>query len=157
MAQRSQRKFEVIMKNTVLIVFALLILSSCTKNNYGCGATDPKEPAINIRILDSEGNSLIGEDNLYKPSEITLTRGKQTIYLLFNENDNETSILLYFTEIVSGVDYQLKLNDQETDILKLDLKISESECFDVLYVEAFYLNGEEIQLDNDSFSYIIRK
>ncbi len=146
------------MKNILIVIFSFLMLSSCSKKSDDCAATDPKEPAFNIRIMDAEGNSLIGEDKIYKPSEIKLSRGSQTIFLIFEDaNDGETYIRLYYPEMESEKDYQLKLNEQEIDILNLKLKNIEGECFDFLSVEAFYVNGIEIQLDNDSYSYIIQK
>ncbi|MEH6763183.1 MAG: hypothetical protein V7655_01690 [Aequorivita antarctica] len=144
------------MKNTFLIIFSLLFMLSCDTND-DCAATDPREPAINIRIVDTAGNSLIGENNIYKPSEITLSRGSQEVFLIFNEYNEETYIKLYYPEMESEKDYQLKLNDQEIDILNLRLKNLEGECFDFLSMESFSINGEEIQLDNNSYSYIIRK
>lgn len=145
------------MKNIVVIIFSVLLLSSCSRNIYNCAETDAREPAINISIVDSEGNSLIGEDNIYKPSEITLTRGDQTIFLVFIEFSEETQIRLFYSEMESGKDYKLKLNDQESDVLNLKLKTLVSECFDFLSVDAFFLNGEEAELNNDSYSYIIQK
>ena len=144
------------MKNIYLLFSFFLLLIACDTNN-DCAATDPREPAFSIRILDNEGNSLIGEDKIYKPSEIALTRGSQIINLIFNEYNEENYITLYYPEMESEKDYQLKLNDQEIDILNLKLKNIEGECFDFLSVEAFYVNGIEIQFDNDSYSYIIQK
>ena len=144
------------MKNTILIILSLVLLASCNKNDE-CEAIIPSDPAFNIRIVDGDGISLIGENNIYKPSEITLTRGSQTIFLLFNEYNEETYIKLYYPEIESGKDYQLKLNEQETDILNLTLKNIEGECFDFLSVEAFYINGAEVPFDSDSYSYVIQK
>ncbi len=127
------------MKKSYLLFFGIItffILFSCDKND-NCEAVIPAQPAINIRILDNEGNSLIGENNIYKPSEISLTRGSQIINLIFNDNNEETYITLYYPEIESGKDYQLKLNNEETDILNLKLKNIEGECFDFLSVQAF--------------------
>lgn len=144
-------------RNIVIVTFSLILLSSCSPNSNDCSAIDPVPPEVKISIVDSEGNSLIGENNIYKPSEITLTRGDQTIFLMFSEYNEKTYINLYYPEMESGKDYKLKLNDQETDILNLQLKLIPGACFDFLSVEAFFLNGEEIQFDNDSYSYIIRK
>ena len=138
------------MKNVVVIIFSLALLSSCA-------SFDPREAAINISIVDKEGNSLLGDDNIYKPSDITLTRGDQTILLIFNEVNEETQIRLFYSEMESGKDYQLKLNDQETDVLNLKLETLVSECFDFLSVDAFFLNDEEIQMNEDSYAYIIKK
>jgi len=145
------------MKNTILLIFSLLILASCTKKNEECESIQPPEPAVNIRILNEAGKSLIGENNIYKPSEITLTSGDETIFLLFEESDEETYIKLYYPDIVSGQDYQLKLNEEETDVLNMKLIVNEGFCYDVLSVEAIFINGKKILYDTDLFSYIILK
>ncbi|MCG2430512.1 hypothetical protein [Aequorivita xiaoshiensis] len=145
------------MKNTILLIFSLIILSSCTKKEGDCSVIDIIEPVINISILDSLGNSLIGENNIYKPSEITLTRGSQTVFLSFEENNNITYIRLLYTDMESEKNYELKLNGLETDILNIKYRLERGECFDYLVIEGFYVNGEEMVFDNDSYSYIIRK
>ena len=140
-----------------MTIIALLILSSCSKKDDDCPVIDIIEPAINITILDSLGNSLIGENNIYKPSEITLIRGAQTVFLSFQENNDITYIRLLYTDMESEMDYELKLNELETDILNIKYRSERGECYDYLVVEAFYVNGEELVYDNDLYSYIIRK
>ena len=100
---------------------------------------------------------MIGENNIYKPSEITLTRGSQTVFLSFEENNNITYIRLLYTDMESEKNYELKLNGLETDILNIKYRLERGECFDYLVIEGFYVNGEEMVFDNDSYSYIIRK
>ncbi len=145
------------MKNIVVLIFSLVLLSSCSRNRFNCAQTDDREAAINISIVDGDGNSLIGEDKNYKPADIKLTRGSQEIVLIFNEFGETTLIKLFYSEMESGKEYQLKLNDQETAELNLKLETVVSECFDFLSVETFLLNGQEIQEDSDSNTYIIQK
>jgi|SRR5690554_5006910 len=145
------------MKNILVLIFSLVLFSSCTRTMYNCAQTDSRETAINISIVDDEGNSLIGEDKNYKPADIKLTRGSQEIVLIFNEFGETTLIKLFYSEMESGKEYQLKLNDQETAELNLKLETVVSECFDFLSVETFLLNGQEIQEDSDSNMYIIQK
>ncbi len=145
------------MKNILVLIFSLVLLSSCSRNRFNCAQTDDREAAINISIVDGDGNSLIGEDKIYKPSGITLTRGDEEILLIFNEFDEKTLIKLFYSEMESGKDYQLKLNEQETAELNLKLETLVSECFDFLTVDTFLLDGQEVQLHNDSNTYIIQK
>lgn len=145
------------MKHIIIIVIGLFLLASCSIERDNCAATDPREPAINIRIQNEAGNSLIGENKIYKPSGITLTREDQSVMLLFNEENGQTYITLYYPEMESGRDYKLKLNDQETDILKLKLRYLVGQCFDFLSVDTFYINDQKIELDSISNSYIIKK
>ena len=137
---------------------ALLILSSCSKSfNDDCAATDPPYPTIQISIIDSEGNSLIGEENIYKPSEIKLNRGDQNISLRFYEYEGKTFMELSYFDMESEKDYFLKLNEQETDILNLKLNTYNTDCFKGLRnVEKFLLNGVEIQRDVN-YSFVIQK
>lgn len=146
------------MKNTILLLFSLMILTSCsTSSNDDCAATDPPEPTVQISIIDREGNSLVGENNIYRPSEITLNRGSQNIPLRFYEYDGKTFIEFYYYDMESEKDYSLKLNDQETDVLNLKLNTYNTDCFEGLRsLVKFNLNGEEIQRDAN-FAFIIQK
>lgn len=145
------------MKNIIVLIFSVVLFSSCSRTIYNCAQIDDREAAINISIVDGEGVSLIGEDKTYKPSNITLTRGNQEVLLIFDEFDETTIIKLFYSEMESGKDYQLKLNDQETAQLNLKLKTEVNECFDFLAVDTFLLDGEEISLQSDSNTYIIQK
>lgn len=140
-----------------IIIFSLFLFSACSPNLNDCAAIDSRIPAVDIRIQNKAGKSLIGEENTYKPSEITLTRGEQNILLIFNENKEGTYITLYYPEMESEKDYLLKLNDTETDILNLKFKNLAGRCFDFLTVETFNLNNQKIKLDSVSNSYIIQK
>ncbi len=144
------------MKSTFFVIISLFFLGSCSKKNDDCETIQPPEPAINIRILDASGNSLIGEDNIYNSSEITLTRGDKTINLLFPKNNEETYITLYYPDMESDKDYQLKLTNQEIDFLNLILANNDGFCYDILEVEALYINGKEIQRDAN-YAYVIEK
>ncbi len=145
------------MKHIIIIVIGLFLSSSCSIERDNCAAMDPREPAINIRIQNEAGNSLIGENKIYKPSQITLTRNDQTIPLIFDDETGQTYIKLYYPEMESGKDYKLKLNNQETDTLKLKLRYLVGQCFGFLYVNTFYINYQKIEMDSLSNSYIIKK
>ena len=109
----------------LLLCILLFIFASCSKDNYSdCALVSPIEPIAYISIEDSEGASLLGEDNVYKPSEITLTRGTDTLSLDFSEGNNKMAIVLFFEQFESEKDYSLNLNDDETDILNLNLKLT---------------------------------
>lgn len=144
-------------RNIATVIFCTLLITSCSKQNNDCASIFPVPPEVNISIVDSEGNSLIGEDKTYKPSEITLTRGNQSIPLSFNEYDGQMVITMFYPEMESGKDYLFKLNDQETDTLNVILKKINGECFDTLSIEGFFINGVELQFNRDSYSYVIIK
>ncbi|RFN58319.1 hypothetical protein [Marixanthomonas ophiurae] len=140
----------------LLLSILLFIFASCSKDNYSdCALVSPVEPIAFISIEDSEGVSLLGEDNVFKPSEITLTRGTDTLFLDFSEGDDKMAIVLFIEQFESEEDYSLNLNDEESEILNLTLKLNPGKCFDVLSIEKFKLNGEEIQPENGA--YIIQK
>lgn len=137
------------MKNAILIIsviISLLILTSCSKTiDNDCATVSPPEQSIPVSIIDAEGNSLIGEDNVYKPSEITLTNGSQSVFLSFYEVDEKTYMGLYYVDMLSDTDYYLKLNADETDTVNLKLKTYNTECFNELKsVETFLYNNQEI-------------
>lgn len=120
-----------------------------------CATVSPPEAIAFISIADSEGNFLLGEDNVYKPSEITLTRDKDTLFLDFTEDNDKTAIILFHDQLESEKDYSLNLNDKESEILNLTIVVNETRCFDVSGIETFRVNGEEIQSENNA--YIIQK
>ncbi|MBT0608572.1 hypothetical protein [Aequorivita echinoideorum] len=143
------------MRNKIIIILSFIIMFSC--GNDDCENIFPLIPQISISIEDIDGNSLLGEENIYKPSEITLTRGNQNIQLIFEETEGKIILYLDYTDMESGQDYLLKLNDVETDILNLTICVNKGECSDTLVVEKFLLNGEEIIKNAESFRYIIQK
>tara|TARA_R100000306_G_scaffold945_1_gene2588 strand:- start:186 stop:662 length:477 start_codon:yes stop_codon:yes gene_type:complete len=139
----------------IIVCFFILQFVSCDSND-DCGSYLSPSPSITyISIEDSEGNSLLGENNEYKPSKITLTRGTDTLLLDFSEGNDKIAIVLFFEQLESEKNYSLNLNAEETEILNLTLKINRGECFDVSEIETFRLNGAEIQPENGA--YIIQK
>lgn len=137
----------------LLLSILLFIFASCSKDNYSdCALVSPVEPVAFISIENSEGVSLLGEDNVYKPSEITLTRGTDTLFLDFSEGNDKMVIVLFFEQFESEKDYFLNLNDDETEMLNLSLKLNPGKCFNVLSIEKFKLNSEEIQLENGAYT-----
>lgn len=145
------------MKKLVLIIFGLMVFASCSKSdNHNCATVSPPEPAVSILIVDSEGNSLLGEDNVYKPSEIKLNRGSQEIPLMFYDQDGTTFMSLWYHDMESEKDYFLKLNEEETDVINLKINTYNTECFQGLRgLEKFLVNGKEIQ--SDSHAFVIEK
>ena len=145
------------MKNKILIVLSCILLLSCNKNDE-CEAIQPPQPIAFISIIDGDGVSLIGEDNVYKPSEISLIKdGQQISAIDFYEDESIgiTVIQIYFDLLESGQDYILKLNSQETDILNLDIVRNDGFCFNTFEIEEFRVNGQAIQPDLNT--YVIQK
>lgn len=72
--------------------------------------------------------------------------------------DEKTYLSLYYGDMLSETDYYLRLNAEKTDMVNLKLNTDNTECFTGhRSVERFFLNEEEIQRDNDSYSSIIQK
>lgn len=142
------------MKNLLMVILVGTIFLSCTKKNY-CESIQPAQTVIQISIVDGNGNSLIGEDNRFKPSEITLSKFNQTVYLDFYEFEGNTFIQLNYGQINSKENYNFKLSELETDILNLTINTREGDCFDILEVGSFVLNGQIIS--NISNLYTIQK
>ncbi|SRX55987.1 hypothetical protein [Aequorivita sp. CIP111184] len=145
------------MKNKILIVLSCLVILSCNKNDE-CESIQPSQPIAFISIIDGDGVSLIGEDNVYKPSEISLEKdGQQISAIDFFEDESIgiTVIQIYFDLLESGQDYMLKLNSEETDILNIDIARNDGFCFDTYEIEKFQVNGQAIQPDLNT--YVIQK
>lgn len=142
------------LKYVIAIFIVLFAITSCTRKYSECATIDPAPSVAYISIIDSEGNSLIGEDKVYKPSEITLTRGDQSIFLNFIEDGEITMIEVYFDQMESNMDYMLKLNSNETDILNLDITRHNGLCFDTFEIESFTVNGTLIEPDVNTYTII---
>ena len=142
------------MKNTLLIFISLFLLISCEKNDdiNKCASKEPPADYIVVSIIDSEGNSLLGINNTYKPSDISLSRGHKFIPLSYFKYDEEIYMMLSYYEMESEKEYELKLNSQETDIINLKISMYNTDCFLYLKrVEKFVLNGNEIQFNGDFY------
>ena len=145
-----------IRRTTLLTIgLLLLILASCKKTD-DCDSVLPTCSCAYIGIVDSEGNSLLGPANVYKPAEITLSREGQIIELTTTDLGGEDLYLnLFFSEMLSGEDYLLQLNDMETEILNLEIIENKGPCFTTYTIQKFSLNGIEIM--EDAERYLIEK
>jgi hypothetical protein len=133
-----------------------MFFTSCETRDDECDFVFPKQPIAGISIVDSEGNSLIGEDNVYKPSEITLSDGAEEIPLEFIEFREVTRMSFYFGFMISEKKYFLKLNETETDTINMTIHAYPTKCFGMMKeIEKFSVNGEEIEGEGDI--YVIQK
>ncbi|PVW13833.1 hypothetical protein DDV96_11810 [Marixanthomonas spongiae] len=69
----------------IKIFFLIIVLQffSCDRYDDCAMLLSPPQSVALVTIEDSKGNSLLGEDNVYKPSEITLTGNEDTLFLNF--------------------------------------------------------------------------
>ncbi len=132
------------MKKIITLIFAITLLSSCNKTDDDCLGAFPSIPELYISIVNAEGISLIGEGNVYKPSEITLSNATQNIPLSTVANEEIIYIVLNYGEMQSLTDYNFKLNDQETDILNLTINLIDAPCNNFLRIDSFKVNNQEI-------------
>ena len=142
-----------------LLCFGFLLLS-CSSKHDECATILPPPADVNIIIVNSEGVSLLGEDNIFKPSEILLQRdGQNTGALYFTEDELNSNVVMviHYGILQSGVNYNLILNSEETDLLNFSIQRINGPCYDVFELESFKLNGSEVPFDEDLFYYIIEK
>ncbi|MFT5103062.1 MAG: hypothetical protein ACI86C_000713 [Candidatus Latescibacterota bacterium] len=134
-------------KAMLLAGILLLVLTGCEKmnDNDDCDSVTPVCSCAYIGIVDSEGNSLLGADNVYDPAEISLSNEGQLIELIEDDLGRDDLYLrFFFGEMVSGEDYLLQLNETETDILNLEITENIGPCFTTYTIQKFNLNGTEI-------------
>lgn len=141
-----------------MIVIGLFLLISCEKNddNNICATTEPPADYVVVSIIDNEGNSLLGVNNVYNPQDITLSKGLRFVPIRYFEYEDVFFMIIPFYEMDSEMDYELKLNEEETDILNLKINVYNTDCFLYLKsVEKFVVNGGEVQFNGDFYE--IRK
>lgn len=150
------------MKKVASLIFGLFIIFGCSKSSDDCPPISPIDPSVNVAIVDMDGNSLIGDDNVYKPSEITLSRGGHNVELAFFEDNNFdlTMMTFLFDQMESEKDYFLKLNEDEVEVLNLSISLLaiDTDCSGSIQkiLDEFYLNGEKIDITNHYY-YVIQK
>jgi len=134
-------------KAILLAGILLFVLTGCKKtdDNDDCDYAIPVCSCAYIGIVDSEGNSLLGADNVYDPAEISLSNEGQLIELIEDDlGGDQLYLRFFFGEMVSGEDYLLQLNETETDIVNLEITENIGPCFTTYAIQEFNLNGTEI-------------
>lgn len=147
------------MRKAFLLIFSLLFVLACSKNYDDCYSIFPGTPEVYVVLMDSEGNSLLGENNVYKPSEISLLRGEEKMdNLSFQEYSGGIIVMvLNYRQMEAEVDYELKLNEEESDIINIKKSDQDIQCLtNVKLLEEFWVNGEQI-LIKDNRWYVIQK
>jgi len=138
-------KFLNMMKNyfTITVCSFLILLNSCGNKNTGCEQFSPPDPLLDIVVVDAEGNSLLGDNGIYKPSNMVFENENGKVELKY---DNGTSKSLKFNidDVNSGQDYSLKLNDQETETINMTIEKLDEKCGSYLNVISVKLNGKDI-------------
>lgn len=145
------------MKKSYLLgsLLILLILTSCSSKYDECESIIPAPSTITISIIDAEGNSLIGEENVYKPSDISLEKDGQDVNVIFlftDEISGVTFINLNYPLLQSGQDYILELNSEENVILNLDVNRKDGVCFDSFEIETFRAKGIVVEPQDGVYS-----
>ena len=135
----------------VVVSLFLVVFTSCKKNDDdACANALPTCSCAYIGIVDSEGNSLLGPNNVYEPSEISLTNKGQVIDLIQDDLGGEDIFLRFsLVDIISGQDYLLQLSSIETDIVNLVVTEQTDECFTTFTLQEFRLNGMEIEVEGE--------
>ena len=146
------------MIKSLYIIFLCIVIISCNKNDDDtCAGVFPEEPVITFSIIDENGDNLLGEDNIFKPSQITLTRDDQSIDLFFYEQDNSTFLEVPYPQMEDEVTYFLKLTANDTDLLSVDWRLMDGSCFDSFSIDSFIYNQTNVEVEDTQFFYEIVK
>ncbi len=148
----------IIMIKSFYITFLCVVIISCNKNDDdSCAGVLPEEPVITFTIIDENGVNLLGEKNIFKHSQITLTRDDQSIDLFFYEEANRTFFDVPYPQMEDEVSYFLKLTANDFDILSVDWRPVDTDCGSFSSIDDFFYNDMNIQVGDTDFFYEIVK
>ena len=139
--------------------FLLLCLTALV----GCESDDKKPdcslvlPAPNwfaIGFVDEVGNPLIG--TLFTQDSFKLAGAGDVLYLRPVPFGTGETLLVPFPDIQNGASYQLELDADNTERLRIDFETRESTCGNSYIISALFYNGELFS-DEDEEVYLLPK
>jgi hypothetical protein len=144
------------MKKIVPLIIMAFMLSNCSENDGGidCALFDPGFPSLYVRLIDQNGDNLIGNGTI-DPNEIILLKGLGFRYNPPNEFAVPDSDIRKFDNTIklyipneSTFQYIIKLS--ETDVVTLDISAQRKNipCDLFYYIPTGILqNNKELQIE----------
>ncbi|MEM7186751.1 MAG: hypothetical protein AAF466_08845 [Bacteroidota bacterium] len=138
-----------------LLVMLMLAVTSCKEEDDFCSSVDLRCECVYMGLVDEAGNSLLQDGGPYDPEAIRLFRDDQEIELFAEVDDQLTTLLFYYRDMISGVVYSLQLSETETDRIRITTTLIDGRCGDYLELTEFRYNGELVEGQGET--YIIEK
>jgi len=138
------------MRSTFFLFLILVILNSCTEedNQIPLSLCDCATQRFSIEFIDAQGNNLIANET-YSIDNIVFLRGFDHVNFYFNE---ASGYLEFEGFNVGENNYEIRLNDSETDTLFLDASLpttmgEESCCSPFLNIDLARYNNILVEID----------
>lgn len=142
-------------KNLSLIfLFIIIVFSSCNDDDIGDYSCE-----INLKIENESGENLIGEENLYMPSQISITQNDVTYEATFSFNESENYISCSTGELInfeSDKPFYLTLSPNLT--IRLDLSYGQdptTSCIFGYYLKNIKYLDKSLESDGDIYTLVL--
>lgn len=137
-----------IWKITLTFILSTFLLS-CEDKKDPCGAVDPIPPTVTFTLVNSQsGKSLIGSDRLYHPDTINLLNDTPPFFIY---NSTDTTVEYDFGQFKNGEQLSFRLNQTNTDSIRVNFEVVQGECHTVRSLREFYYNNKLISAENGLF------
>lgn len=142
------------------ILFCFLCLFSCKnddKEDIDCALFDPAISNLFIKLVDSNGNNLI-ENEIYKADDITILLNNYTATNVVFKNIPELNNLIALN--IHGENgnntFKIKLSENETDTLVLNLTLESTICgFSFFKLNSATYNDKAQTIEDFNGNYLI--
>ena len=134
----------------ICIFFVLLIAIACCKDDHEdgpCYDVFPTDELAAFGVFNQAGVSLIGENNVYNPLTILVSRGSEIITSnQVSSNDSDDIYMRFqYSSMEGGEDYNIRLNGDENETLHLIFSVEETQCYTTKNLDEFRINNVELE------------
>jgi len=132
-------------KSIILLFFLITIQIGCSdKEKYFAECICENQTLI-IEFVNADGINLL-ENGAYDPSKIKFTKNRSNLYTFYNEAGKHIQFEIEGDEGDSN--YEIQLNETETDMLVLNLSFaSEGCCGPYFDINSALYNDEVVEID----------
>lgn len=124
---------------------------SCNNDDVDCSDIFIVAPAGFFEIVNSDGENLIGEDNVYQFENFRIYNDTAEPFLDFFPNDGIKPQVRFDLFFETSATYFLELNEMETDTLRFNFQIIERDCADGVNIINAFHNEQELEVTDDRY------
>jgi len=130
----------------ILLIFLLLATAiGCTKETEpDCTSVLPPPNSFEIDIVDTNGNSLIG--NIYTQNTFRLYNSSFEKWIQPTPYGASNCLQVFFPDIENEVEYYIELDAMDSDTLQVNFSKTTGECFDRYTVNEMKYNGQNVAM-----------
>ncbi|PKD17009.1 hypothetical protein APR41_06110 [Salegentibacter salinarum] len=143
------------MKKTLFLLIFSFFIISCEKDEptYCCTIIDS---SIDIKFIDSEGNNLLGEENQFEETDISVYNkidgewkiSPENTFLVERENEDYLRVFANLESTDTQIsELKLEFPDNEFDILKTEISSQNANTF---VTKVWYNDELKWETDNNS-------